>query len=402
MAPMSSDFSFNPFDDATRRDPFSVYAEGRERRTYRHPGLPVVSIFRHADIVEVLRDWSTFSNVFPLPPGVKPEDDLPPNMLGTDPPEHERLRGLVNQAFTPKIIRRLEPRMEEIAESLLDDALAKRSVDLVQALTYPLPVTVIAEIIGVPAEDGARFKHWSDELVATLGSGLLAPPSPETLEHTLSIVRELGAYFKGLVEQRRREPKEDLLSGLAAAELEGSRLSFDELLQMLILLLVAGNETTTTLIGNVALTLLDHPRELALARADTARIPSVIEEVLRFASPVQMDPRCATADTELCGEKISKGEIVIAWLGSANRDAAVFKDPERFDGARRENRHLAFGFGTHYCLGSNLVRLEAQTALRVLLRRTRDFRLATSDPLPLHRSIVFRSFTKIPVELEPA
>jgi cytochrome P450 len=165
---------------------------------------------------------------------------------------------------------------------------------------------------------------------------------------------------------------------------------------------VAGNETTTTLIGNVALTLLDHPQELALVRADPARIPSVIEEVLRFSSPVQMDPRCATADTELCGEKVAKGEIVITWLGSANRDEAVFKEPDRFDGARRENRHLAFGFGTHYCLGSNLARLEAQTALRVLLRRTRDFRLASQEPLPLHRSIVFRSFTKIPVELEPA
>jgi cytochrome P450 len=397
-----SELLFNPFDDATRRDPFPTYARGRERGIFRHPGLPVVSIFRYADTVEVLRDWRQYSNVFPPPPGLKPEEDLPPNMLGTDPPEHERLRGLVNQAFTPRIIKKLEPRMEEIAESLMDAALAERKVDLVQALTYPLPVTVIAEIIGVPSQDNARFKHWSDELVATLGVGLLAPPSPEAMAHTLSIVRELGAYFKALVEERRKEPREDLLSGLAAAELEGSKLSFDELLQMLILLLVAGNETTTTLIGNTALTLLAHPKEIALAREDPERIPSVIEEVLRFSSPVQMDPRCATSDTELCGEKIAKGEIVISWLGSANRDEAVFKEPERFDGARRENRHLAFGFGTHYCLGSNLARLEAQTALRVLLRRTSDFRLASDEPLPLHRSIVFRSFTKIPVELDPA
>src|SRR5262245_34665591 len=143
---MSTDFLFNPFDEATRRDPFELYAQGRERRIYRHPGLPVVSIFRYQDTIDVLRDWRQFSSVFPPPPGVTREQDLPPNMLGTDPPEHERLRGLVNQAFTPKIIRRLEPRMEEIAESLLDDALAKREVDLVQALTYPLPVTVIAEI----------------------------------------------------------------------------------------------------------------------------------------------------------------------------------------------------------------------------------------------------------------
>ncbi len=399
---MSSDFLFNPFDEATRRDPFALYAEGRRRRIHRHPGLPVVSIFRYADTIDVLRDWERWSSVFPPPPGMTREQDLPPNMLGTDPPEHERLRGLVNQAFTPKIIRRLEPRMEEIAESLMDDAVAKREVDLVQALTYPLPVTVIAEIIGVPTEDNPRFKHWSDELVSTLGAGLLGPPSAEQMAHTLSIVRELGEYFKGLVALRRNDPKEDLLSGLVAAELEGSKLSFDELLQMLILLLVAGNETTTTLIGNTALTLLANREQLELARQDPERIPSTIEEVLRFSSPVQMDPRCATSDTELCGEKVAKSEIVISWLGSANRDESVFKDPGRFDGARRENRHLAFGFGTHYCLGSNLARLEAQTALRVLLRRTSDFRLATDQPLPLHRSIVFRSFTKIPVVLEPA
>src|SRR5262245_32148305 len=160
---MADDFFFNPFDEATRRDPWGLYARGRARRAHRHPGLPVVSIFRYADVIEVLRDSSLYSNVFPPPPGVSPADMMPPNMLGTDPPEHERLRGLVNQAFTPKIIRRLEPRMDEIAESLLDAALAERRVDLVQALTYPLPVTVIAEIIGVPSEDGARFKHWSDE-----------------------------------------------------------------------------------------------------------------------------------------------------------------------------------------------------------------------------------------------
>jgi len=247
------DFAFNPFDEATRRDPYPVYARGRELRAYRHPGLPVVSIFRHADTMDVLRDWRTFSNVFPKLPGVGPQEEFPPNMLATDPPEHERLRGLVNQAFTPRIVGRLEPRMEEIAEELLDRALEQRSVDLVQALTYPLPLTVIAEIIGVPSADNARFKHWSDELVSSLGSGLLGPPSEEALARNMAIMRELAAYFETLVEERRREPREDLLSGLVAAELEGTRLSFAEMLQMLILLLVAGNETTTTLIGNTAL-----------------------------------------------------------------------------------------------------------------------------------------------------
>ena len=399
---MSTPFEFNPFDDSTRRNPFPSYARGRELGIHRHAGLPVFSIFRYADTVDVLRDASTWSSRFPPPADFPELEDRAPSMLGTDPPEHERLRGLVNQAFTPKIIRRLEPRMIEIADQLLDAALAQRSVDLVQALTYPLPVTIIAEIIGVPTEDNARFKDWSDKLVETLGAGLLAPPDRATFARNRAIVEELGEYFRRLVEARRTDPREDLLTGLAQAELEGSKLSFDELLQMLILLLVAGNETTTTLIGNTVLTLLEHPAELERLRREPELIPSAIEEVLRFSSPVQLDPRRATRDVELCGEKVREGEMVISWLGSANRDVSVFREPDRFDVGRKENRHLAFGFGTHYCLGSNLARLEAQIALRALLQHTRSFALTTSEPLPLHRSLVFRSFTEIPVELVPA
>ncbi len=399
---MTTLFEFNPFDDATRRDPFPLYARGRELGIHRHAGLPVFSVFRYADTVDVLRDSGTWSRVFPPPPGLEEFGGRPPSMIGTDPPEHERLRGLVNQAFTPKIIRRLEPRMVEIANELLDVGLAKRNVDLVQALTYPLPVTIIAEIIGVPTEDNARFKSWSDKLVETLGAGLFAPPSRELLQRNRAIVDELGDYFRRLVELRRADPREDLLTGLALAELEGSKLSFDELLQMLILLLVAGNETTTTLIGNTVLTLVEHRAELERLRRDPELVPSAIEEVLRFSSPVQLDPRRASRDVELCGEKVREGEMAISWLGSANRDESVFREPDRFDVGRKENRHLAFGFGTHYCLGSNLARLEAQIALRALLARTKSFELATLKPLPLHRSLVFRSFTEIPVELVPA
>jgi cytochrome P450 len=292
--------------------------------------------------------------------------------------------------------------MVEIADQLLDAALAARNVDLVQALTYPLPVTVIAEIIGVPTEDNARFKDWSDKLVETLGVGLFAPPNRETLERNRAIVDDLGEYFGRLAELRRSDPREDLLTGLVQAELEGSKLAFDEMVQMLILLLVAGNETTTTLIGNTVLTLLDHPAELERLRRDPSLVPSAIEEVLRFSSPVQLDPRRAARDVELCGEKLREGEMVICWLGSANRDESMFREPDRFDVGRKENRHLAFGFGTHYCLGSNLARLEAQIALRALLAHTRSFALSTDKPLPLHRSLVFRSFTEIPLELVPA
>jgi cytochrome P450 len=193
-------FSFNPFDEATRRDPYPLFARARrEHPVWHHDGLPLSSVFRHADCQAILKDPQTWSSVFPTPPGFT-EDDIPRSMLVQDPPEHTRLRGLVNQAFTPKRIRQLAPRIEEIAHELLDDALARREVDLVEALTYPLPVIVIAEMLGVPAEDRAQFKAWSDALVAPLGSIFFAPPSPELIEEQRGIRREFEAYFVRLVE----------------------------------------------------------------------------------------------------------------------------------------------------------------------------------------------------------
>jgi len=396
---MSDPFAFNPLDEPTRRNPYPVYSSARKTHpVYIHPGLGAASVFRYADCESVLRDPSTWSNRFPQPEGM--EASGPPGMIGTDPPEHTRLRGLVNVAFTPRIIRQREPRIRQIAAELVDQAIRQRSVDLVQALTYPLPTMVIAEIIGVPVEDREQFKRWSDEIVATLGGGLIGQqPSSEEIQASADRRAKMSAYFDRLAALRRSEPQEDLLSGLVHAEVEGERLSHDEMLSMLILLLVAGNETTTTLIGNCIVTLLEHPDQLERLRADPSLVPSAVEEVLRFTSPVQVDPRCATRDVELHGEKIRKDQILLCWLGSANRDEDVFEHPERFDIGRSNNRHLAFGFGTHFCIGSNVARLEAQIALRTLLDRTRDFRLATDSPLPLHPSFVFRSFTQIPLEL---
>jgi cytochrome P450 len=305
----------------------------------------------------------------------------------------------VNQAFTPRIVRSLEPRMRAIAAELVARAVERREVDLVEALTYPLPVVVIAEIIGVPVEDRERFKHWSDVAVAGLGHAFFRPPTPERLQELARMRAEMGAYFSALADERRHRPREDLLSGLVRAELEGSRLSHAEMLQMLVLLLVAGNETTTNLIGNAVLAFLEHPAELARVRADRGLVASAVEEVLRWASPVQMDPRRATRDVELGGVAIAADQLVITWLGSANRDEDVFPEPERFDVTRGDNRHLAFGFGPHYCLGANLARLEAQVALATLLERTRDFERSDAAPLPLHPSIVFRGVTRLPLKL---
>lgn len=400
---MTHAFAFNPFDDATRRDPFPIYARARrEHPAYRHPEFPIVSVFRYADVMAILKDPATWSSRFPAPPGFDEEEIPEPSMLGQDPPEHDRLRSLVNQAFTPRIIRRLEPRIEIIANELLDEALAKGEVDFIESFTYPLPVIVIAEMIGVPPEDRARFKHWSDTAVEDLGSGLFVPPSRERLEQRRPVFEEMASYFAELAEERRRRPRPDLLSGLVRAELEGSKLTHDEMISMLTLILVAGNETTTTLISDAVLELLEHPGELARLRADPGLLPTAVEEVLRYASPVQLDPRRATGAVELHDEKIEPGQLVVCWLGSANRDESVFDQPERFDVGRRENRHLAFGFGPHYCLGANLARLEARVALRALLSRTRSFERTDDERLPLHPSLVFRGVTRLPLRLHPA
>src|SRR4029453_12419617 len=211
--PMSA-FDFNPFDEDVRRDPYALYAAGRrEAPVFAHPTFPVVSLFRHQDVQNMLRDPAQWSSFFPLPAGMERPGDMPPSMLGVDPPEHTRLRGLVSQAFTPRMIRRLEPRLHAIAHELLDAAVREREIDLVAALTYPLPVIVIAEMIGIPTADRGRFKAWSDALVKNLGMGILTPPSLERLEQQRAIIREMRAYFLGLVEERRREPREDLLSG---------------------------------------------------------------------------------------------------------------------------------------------------------------------------------------------
>lgn len=399
---MAEEFVFSPFDDDTRRNPFALYARARrEHPVYAHEGTPIVSVFRYADVQAILKDAETWSNRFPPPPGIDPSQFPEPSMLGQDPPAHTRLRSLVNQAFTPRMIRRLEPRMYEIAHELLDNALEQREVDFVRALTYPLPVIIIAEIIGIPPEDREQFKQWSDAAVENLGTALFVPPEPERFRRLNQLLAEMGAYFSTLAAARRRDPREDLLTGLVQAEVEGSKLTQDEMIRMLVLLLVAGNETTTTLIGNTVLELLAHPDELRRLRADPALVESAIEEVLRYSSPVQLDPRRATRRVELYGHTIEANQIAVSWIGSANHDEAVFSDPERFDIGREDNRHLAFGFGPHYCLGANLARLEAQVALHALLARTRAFERTDDRPLPLHPSIVFRGVTELPLRLVP-
>jgi cytochrome P450 len=402
MEPTGSPFTFNPFDEATRRDPFPLFARARrEHPVWAHEGMPLFSVFRYADVQAILRDPVAWTSAFPAAPGFEPEDILP-TMLVSDPPEHTRLRGLVNQAFTPRMIRGLAPRLHEIATGLLDDALAKGEVDLMEALACPLPVIAIAEMMGIPVDDRPRFKEWSDTLTAVLGAVLFGAPPDELMAAQRRVRKEMQAYFAALVEERRQRPGDDLLSALAAAELEGSRLSFDELLAMLILILVAGNETTTNLIGNAVLELLAHPDQLALLRARPELLPGAVSEVLRYSSPIQCDPRRAAREVEVHGVRIEAGAFVLCWLGSANRDEELFERPEVFDITRTDTHHLAFGFGPHYCLGSSLATLEGEIALGELLRRTRSFARIDEAALPLPATFIFRGVTRLPVRVEAA
>jgi cytochrome P450 len=401
---MSEPFQFNPLDAETRRNPWSIYERGRrDRPVFVHEGLPlrVTSVFRYEDIRTILGDSETWSSSFPLQ-AEEIGDERAASMIGTDPPEHTRLRGLVNKAFTPRIVQRLEPRMRELADQLVVAALEQPEVDLVEALTYPLPVTMIAEIIGIPAEDRAQFKRWSDEAIASLGLVFMTGTDPDRVRRQTQLSDEMRSYLVPLAEKRRQEPQEDLLTGLVQAEHEGSKLDYEEMIAMLVLLLVAGNETTTTLIGNSVLELLDHPGEEKRLRDDPGLLATAIDEVLRFSSPVQFDPRRATRRVELRGVTIQEDEYVLCWLGSANRDEDVFERPDVFDVGRQKNPHMAFGFGAHFCLGANLARLEARVALEALLRRTRGFELASPEPPPLHPSPVFRGVTRLPVRLLPA
>ncbi len=307
------------------------------------------------------------------------------------------------QAFTPRMIRQLEPRIRRIAGELMDVALEKRSVDIVEALTYPLPVIVIAEMIGIPGEDHAQFRAWSNIAVENLGEGIGGMPiDPERAKVRMAAAREMDAYFSELIEQRRVDPREDLLSGLVQAELEGDRLSRPEMLAMLNLLLIAGNETTTNLIGNAVLQLLAHRDELEQLRRNRALLPSAIEEVLRFDSPVQATARRATRPREVRSVQIEKDETVILWLGSANHDENVFPEAARFDISREPNRHLSFGFGNHFCLGANLARLEARIGLEELLDRTQSFEHSDAEPPPRNPSFILRGPKSLGVELVPA
>ena len=298
------------------------------------------------------------------------------SMIHMDAPDHTRLRSLVNKAFTPKVVDAMEGRIAGMIDEFLHGVTSPGRMDAMDVLAYPLPVTVIVEMLGVSPADRRRFKTWSDEISVILSGDVASAPEAE-VRRAVAARNELVDYFRAVVARNRGGSGGDLLTALASAEEQGGRLTEDELYSTAVLLLIAGNETTTNLIGNGLLALMRHPAEFARLKGDPSLIPSAVEEMLRYDGPIQLTTRMAKVDLEIHGTPVKQGQWVFLMLAAANRDPARFPDPDRFDVGRSDNRHLAFGAGPHYCLGASLARLEAQLAIKTLLERFPSLRLAS-------------------------
>ena len=360
---------YNPFAPEVKENPYPYYAYLRRHApAYRVEPFGFWAISRYEDVDYAVRNPQLFSSATLFEVMLGDLNPVPeaPSLISSDPPVHTRLRKLVNRAFTPRLIAALEPRIREIASQLIAQVATGSEFDLIADLTIPLPVIVIAEMLGVEPDRRDNFKRWSDDLVSAINmaSGGIAEEDRSRIRQSIA---EFRTYFQHTIEARRREPREDLISGLVRAEEEQQALTADEILGLTTLLLIAGNETTTNLIGNAVLALLDHPAELAKVRADPALVPNLVEETLRYDTPVQNIFRQTTRDVELAGTAIPAGAPLLLLYGSANRDERKFPDPDRFDVTRDTQGHLGYGYGIHYCLGAPLARLEGKVALEALL-----------------------------------
>ncbi|WP_437546396.1 cytochrome P450 [Sorangium sp. So ce367] len=349
----------------------------REAPVHWHPepaGRGFWAITRHADVARISRDPAAFCSgrgifIEDFPPGDM--RDNPDVMIIMDPPRHARFRALVSKGFTPRVIQRLEGHVRELVTRLIDDACERGGCDFASDIAGKLPLSVILQVIGVPREDQEQMLDWTTRFF-----GASDPAYGVTPEELNAVLHNMNAYAHQLAEQRRKEPKDDMLSLLMAAEVDGEKLSYTEFGGFFNLLLTAGHDTTKNLISNGMLALLEHPDQRRRLLDDPSLLPTAIEEMLRFTPPVYYFRRSAVRDIELHGQRIAAGDKVVLWYVSANRDEAVFSDPHKFDVGRTPNEHLSFGIGPHVCLGLVLARLEARVAFEELLRRLPDLELA--------------------------
>ncbi len=353
------------------RNPYALFAQLRRASPVsRLMPMGFMGVSRYQDVLRVLQNSKHFSNsgyTAAIPPEMRGPEGVEVSIVHSDPPRHGKLRGLVTKAFTPRTVSELEPRIRQIAHELVDAVASKGEFDMVQDVTIPLPMIVIAELLGVEPERRRDFKRWTGDLVSAFSM-----ITSDNAARVMASAQEFYAYFGRVLGERRREPREDLISLLVQAEVDGARLTSKELLSFVNTLLIAGNETTTGLIGNTLVALTNHPEVLAEVRANPSLIPNLVEEVLRYESPEQCIFRQTTADVEVDGELIPQGAVVLPLLASANRDESRFPDPDRFDIHRDTKGHLAFGMGIHFCLGAPLARLETKVLLEVMLSRLED------------------------------
>jgi cytochrome P450 len=388
-----------------RANPYPFYAQLRTQDPIHwDEELGFWVLTRYTDIASVYHD-PRFSRAQGLRRGFErlPESEqviaepvyrsFSKTMFYSDPPYHTRLRGLVNSAFTPTAIEQMRPYVQRTVDELLDRVQTNGKMDVIHDFAYPLPILVIAQMLGLPAEDRIRFKKWSDDLFAILGS---VPHAPDLMERAARSLTDLTNYITELSEARRRRPQDDLLTGLVEAVEDGERLTQEELVANVIILLSAGHETTSNLIGNGLLALLQNPEQLQNLRAQPNLIASAVEEMMRYDNPVQIAYRSAAEDVEIGGKYIRKGQLVNSILAAGNRDPEHFSEPDRFDITRNEGRHLGLGLGIHFCLGAPLVRLEAQVAFSAMLRRFPKIDLATEN-LEWQEHPIFRGVKSLPV-----
>jgi cytochrome P450 len=381
------------FSDEMRRNPYPMYEQMRARSPVFHdPRSGLWMILDYDGVKQALNDHDAFTS-----------DYGPDWLIFTDPPRHTKLRALISKAFTPRSVAGLEPRIRELARQLLDQTIERGEMDLAGDFAIPLPMLVIAEMLGIPGADRPRLTGWSD-VILEMSYTISNPGSPaarSASERFAAATVEMDSYLVRLFEQRRAEPKDDLLTRLAGAEVDGERLTRPQLLGFFQLLLLAGSETTTNLINNAVLCFLEHPEQLARLRASPALLPSAIEEVLRYRSPLQWMYRVTRHDVEVQGQTIPGAQLVLAVIGAANRDPRQFPNADRFDVTRDPNPHLAFGHGVHFCLGAALARLEARIALTELLERAKGLQRASEEPWEPRRGAHVLGPNRLPVRFEP-
>ena len=395
-------FPFDPRDPHFRSDPYPTYNRIRDESPVLKTPIGLLVLSRHHDCVSLLHHPQTSTDqrnsalfqAFVEATGTDMFEGREPSFLFLDPPDHTRLRGLVSHAFTPRRVRDLSGRVQEIVDELIDKALSGGQMEVIEEFAYLVPVRVICELLGVPAADHEVFKDWSRELARGLDPEFMIPV--DTRARQMKASELLMSYFEQLIAERTRDPGEDMLSALIQAEQAGDKLTHGELLSTLSLLLIAGHETTVNLIGNGILQFSRHPDQYAKLCAEPSLARSAVEETLRFDPPVQVTGRISMTELSFDGHVLGKGQQALCLLGAANRDPAEFGDTAgSFDITRTSNNHVAFGAGIHFCLGAPLARVEAQIAFETFARRIGPFELADEPAYREH--FVLRGLSRLPI-----